>query len=381
MPRKIRIALLAGEASGDTLGAGLMRALKAKYSDIEFAGIGGEKMIAEGLVSRVPMERLSVMGITEVFSRLRELFRIRDEYEQWCTSWKPDVFVGIDAPDFNLGLEIKLKNAGIKTVHYVSPSVWAWRKGRLKKIRNAVNHMLTLLPFEAAFYQKENIPVTFVGHTLADQLPLKSDSSEIRNELGLTDGKPVIAMLPGSRSSEVKTLTTLFIESLLLAQKTIGPIHVVIPAANEHRIKQIQEIIDQHKASLSITLLLKRADDAIAASDAVLVASGTATLQTMLWKKPMVVAYKMSALSFFIMSKLATTRWVSLPNILEQRDWVPERLQDAATPEQLSIDIIKAVQDTDYRNAFIELATQWHTKLALNADEKAADAVLKLAVS
>ncbi|TCS40720.1 lipid-A-disaccharide synthase [Reinekea marinisedimentorum] len=380
MARKLRVAVLAGEASGDILGAGLMKTLKAKYPDIEFGGIGGPLMIAEGLTSRVPMERLSVMGITEVLGRLRELFAIRDQYRDWCIGFQPDVFVGIDAPDFNLGLEQQLRKAGIKTVHYVSPSVWAWRKGRIRKIRKAVDHMLTLLPFEAAFYEQENIPVTFVGHTLADQLPLQPNTAQARNKLAISGERPVVAMLPGSRGSEVKLLTRLFLDALTVVSERIGPIDIVIPAANLKRRAQIEAILADHPISASVTLLDKQADDAITASDATLVASGTATLQTLLLKKPMVVAYKMSPLSYFIISRLATTRWASLPNILEQRDWVPERLQQAATVEQISEDMITALSDDAYRQSFVALATDWHKKLALNADEQAASAVLNLAL-
>jgi len=378
MARPLRVALVAGEASGDLLGAGLMQALRRLDSNIEFAGIGGDHMVAAGLVAQAPMERLSVMGLTEVLGRLPELVRIRRTFARFCHDWRPDVFIGIDAPDFNLGLEITLRRSGIKTVHYVSPSVWAWRKGRLKKIRRAVDHMLTLLPFEATFYQQEQIPVTFVGHTLADRLPMTHSPEALRQDLGLTAGIPIVAMLPGSRASEVKTLTRLFLATLARVQRQIGPIQIVIPAANDHRAKQIAAIIAEQAPDLTITLLEQRADDALAACDAVLVASGTATLQAMLWKKPMVVAYKMSALSFFIISRLATTTWVSLPNILTQRNWVPERLQAAATPERLADDLIVALEDPEYRREFVAVASEWHRKLACNADEQAAQAVMKL---
>jgi lipid-A-disaccharide synthase len=374
----LRVALVAGEASGDLLGAGLMQALRAQHPDIEFAGIGGDHMIAAGLISRVPMERLSVMGLTEVLGRLPELLGIRRALTQFCLDWQPDVFIGIDAPDFNLGLEISLRTAGIKTVHYVSPSVWAWRKGRIKKIRRAVDHMLTLLPFEATFYQREQIPVTFVGHILADRLPMTHSPEILRQEMGLISGLPVVAMLPGSRGSEVKTLTALFLTTLTRVQQQIGPIQVVIPAANALRAEQIAAIIAQQAPDLNISVLDQRADDALAASDAVLVASGTATLQAMLWKKPMVVAYKLSVLSHFIISRLAIGRWVALPNILAERDWVPERLQAAATPERLAEDLIRALEDADYRNEFVAQASEWHRKLACNADQRAAQAVLTL---
>jgi lipid-A-disaccharide synthase len=380
MNRPLKVALLAGEASGDTLGAGLMKALKAKHSNIEFAGIGGHKMTAQGLISRVPMERLSVMGISEVLGRLPELLRIRKAFFQWCMEWQPDVFIGIDAPDFNIPLEKKLKAAGLKTVHYVSPSVWAWRKGRIKNIRKAVDHMLTLLPFEADFYHHENIPVTFVGHTLADALPIDSDKTQAKALFHISPQENVVAMLPGSRRNEVAKLFPLFWQTLIKLSSTVEHLRVLIPAANEARREQIDQLIAEQPANIRVTVLDQQADDAIAAADAVLVASGTATLQTMLWKTPMVVAYRMSDFSFWLMSKLATTRWVALPNILEQRDWVPERLQDDATVEQLCEDMNTALTDELYRKDFADLATQWHKKLALNADEQAANAILGLAI-
>ncbi len=378
MTRRLKVAVIAGEASGDTLAAGFMREIKKTHPDAEFIGIGGEKMVAEGLTSRVPMERLSVMGISEVLGRLRELLRIRREFISWCVNWQPDVFVGVDAPDFNLGVEIKLRKQGIKTVHYVSPSVWAWRKGRLKKIRKAVDHMLTLLPFEADFYVKENIPVTFVGHTLADTLPMQADASDFRRQLNLEQEATLLAVLPGSRGSEVKQLLPLFLATIVEVGKQVPNLHVVIPAANSHRKIQILEGLATFESPILITVLDQNADKAIAASDAVLVASGTATLQTMLWKKPMIVAYRMNTFSYWLISTLATTKWVSLPNILEQRDWVPERLQDAATVEHLSEDVIRALTDMDYRRLFVDRANYWHEALALNADKKAADAILSL---
>ena len=378
MSRQLKIAIIAGEASGDALAAGFIRKIKLSHPNAEFVGIGGDKMIAEGFSSRVPMERLSVMGISEVVGRLRELFRIRREFVEWCLDWQPDVFVGVDAPDFNLGVELKLRRQGIKTVHYVSPSVWAWRKGRLKKIRKAVDHMLTLLPFEADFYLNENIPVTFVGHTLADTLPMTSDKNHYRHQLDIAQDVPLLAVLPGSRSSEVKQLLPLFLETIKQVHRHIPNLAIVIPAANGHRKVQILDIVNKQTLPYSISVLDQQADTSIAASDAVLVASGTATLQTMLWKKPMVVAYRMSAFSFWLMSTLATTKWVSLPNILEQKDWVPERLQNAATVEQLTNDLLRALSDLEYRQAFIDRAAFWHNKLALNADQKAADAIVSM---
>lgn len=379
MSRPLRVAVLAGEASGDILGAGLMRALRARHPDVEFGGIGGERMIAAGLDSRVSMERLSVMGLTEVLGRLRELFRIRAAYRDWCIHWKPDVFIGIDAPDFNLGLERQLRDAGIKAVHYVSPSVWAWRQGRIKKIRRSVDHMLTLLPFEADFYREHQVPVTFVGHTLADQLPMEPDRSAARQRLGVPERGLCLAVLPGSRGSEVGRLAPLFLQAATLAQKTLGPLNVLIPAANEFRREQIEAAVREHGNGLHIQLYAGQSTDVMIASDGVLLASGTAALEAMLLKRPMVVSYRLTALTFRIMRAMATTRWVSLPNILTQSDWVPERLQDDATPERLATDLIKILTDTDYRDQFEQRSRFLHRQLARGADEQAADAVLAVA--
>lgn len=378
-PPKLRVALLAGETSGDILGAGLMKALRRQHPNIEFAGIGGPRMTAEGLVSRVPMERLSVMGLAEVVGRLRELFRIRARYRDWCLHWKPDVFVGIDAPDFNLGLERQLREAGIRTVHYVSPSVWAWRKGRVKKIRAAVDHILTLLPFEADFYREHDVPVTFVGHTLADSLPLEPDKAAARRTLGIPDDERCLAVLPGSRGSEVSRLAPLFLQAATELQHRTGAVRVLIPAANEHRREQIEAAVLRHGNGLHIDLISGQSDTVMAAADGVLLASGTAALEAMLLKRPMVVAYRLNVITHQIVKALATSRWASLPNVLAQADWVPERLQYDATVERLCEDLIYILDDADYRKQFEQRATFLHRQLARNADERAAEAVLAVA--
>lgn len=379
MARPLRVAVLAGEASGDILGAGLMRALRERDPRVEFAGIGGERMIAAGLDSRVAMERLSVMGLTEVLGRLRELFRIRAAYREWCIRWQPDVFVGIDAPDFNLGLERQLRDAGIRVVHYVSPSVWAWRQGRIRKIRRSVDHMLTLLPFEADFYRQHRMPVTFVGHTLADQLPVHPDRRAARQRLGLPEQGLCLAVLPGSRASEVGRLAPLFLQAATLAQSSLDPLTILIPAANDLRREQIEAAVRQDGTALHIELYAGQSTDVMIASDGVLLASGTAALEAMLLKRPMVVAYRLTALTFRIMRAMATTPWVSLPNILTQSDWVPERLQDEATPERLATDLIRILTDTDYRDQFDQRSSSLHHQLARGADERAAEAVLAVA--
>lgn len=378
MTRPLRVALLAGEASGDILGAGLMQALRRRHPDIEFGGIGGERMIAQGLDSRVSMERLSVMGIAEVVGRLRELFRIRAAYRDWCIHWRPDVFIGIDAPDFNLGLERQLREAGVKTVHYVSPSVWAWRQGRIKKIAKAVDHMLTLLPFEAEFYQKHGVPVTFVGHTLADQLSMEPDRQAARKRLDVPANDRCLAILPGSRGSEVARLAPLFLQAATRVQAQIGALTVLIPAANEYRREQIEAAVRQHGQGLHIQLYSGQSSDVMTAADGVLLASGTAALEAMLLKRPMVVSYRLNGLTFRIMKAMATTRWVALPNILAQTDWVPEHLQEDATVDNLSRDLVRILSDQAYRAQFEQRASFLHRQLARGADEQAAEAVLKV---
>lgn len=376
---RLRVALLAGEASGDILGAGLMKALRERHPDIEFAGIGGPRMSAEGLQSRVPMERLSVMGLTEVLGRLRELFRIRARYRDWCIRWRPDVFVGIDAPDFNLGLERQLREAGVRTVHYVSPSVWAWRQGRVKKIRAAVDHILTLLPFEADFYREHQVPVSFVGHTLADSLPLEPDKAAARRALGIPEDERCLAVLPGSRGSEVSRLAPLFLQAATLLQNRTGPVRVLIPAASEHRREQIEAAVHRHGDGLHIDLVSGQSDTVMTAADGVLLASGTAALEAMLLKRPMVVAYRVNWLTYRILRAMTTSRWASLPNILAQADWVPERLQYEATVETLASDLERVLDDSEYRAQFEQRAAFLHRQLARSADDRAAEAVLAVA--
>lgn len=379
MDRPLKVALLAGEVSGDILGAGLIQAMKKHHPNAEFAGIGGDRMQAAGLHSRVPMERLSVMGIAEVLGRLRELFRIRAAFRDWCIHWRPDVFIGIDAPDFNLGLERQLRQAGIATIHYVSPSVWAWRKGRVKTIAQSVDHMLTLLPFEAEFYREHQVPVTFVGHTLADQLPMEPDKAAARALLGLASDERCLAVLPGSRSGEVSRLAPLFLQAATRLQEQVGPLTVLIPAANVARQQQIEQAVRQEGKALRIRLFDGYSTEVMTASDAVLLASGTATLEAMLLKRPMVVAYRMNPLSYWIIKSMATTPWVALPNILAQEDWVPERLQDNATPEVLAADLGRALEDKTYRRQFEERARFLHRKLARGADDRAAEVALRIA--
>ncbi|AOS98506.1 Lipid-A-disaccharide synthase [Microbulbifer aggregans] len=373
----LRIGIVAGEASGDILGAGLVAALQERFDEVIVEGIAGPRMLALGAKSLFPMERLSVMGLVEPLKRLPELLGIRKRLRQHFLANPPDVFVGIDSPDFNLGLEESLKAAGIPTVHYVSPSVWAWRKGRIKKIARAVDHMLTLLPFEADFYQEHGVPVSFVGHPLADDLPLAPDVEGAREELGFDVEDRIVALLPGSRGGEVRYLGPLFLQAARWCHQRQPDLKFVLPAANDARLSEIQALLKDFP-ELPLTLLDGRSHEALTACDAVLIASGTATLETLLLKKPMVVSYKMGAMSYAIFSRLLQTPWVSLPNLLARRELVPEILQDAATPESLGAELLKFFQDPLLRDQLQREFNDIHQQLRRNASARAADAVCAL---
>ncbi|PMZ88268.1 MULTISPECIES: lipid-A-disaccharide synthase [unclassified Pseudomonas] len=368
----LRIALVAGEASGDILGAGLMRALKARHPAVEFIGVGGPLMQAEGLTSYFPMERLSVMGLVEVLGRLRELLARRKKLVADLIDAKPDVFIGIDAPDFNLNIELKLRQAGIKTVHYVSPSVWAWRQKRVLRIREGCDLMLTLFPFEARFYEEKGVPVRFVGHTLADAIPLQADRAAARAELGLPDG-PLVALMPGSRGGEVGRLGSLFLDTAQRLRALRPGVRFVMPCASAQRRAQLEELLIGR--DLPLTLLDGQSHLALAACDAVLIASGTATLEALLYKRPMVVAYRLAPLTFWILKRMVKSPYISLPNLLAQRLLVPELLQDDATVEALAQTLSPLIEDGEEQTrGFDEI----HRTLRLDASNQAADAVLNL---
>jgi len=368
----LRIALVAGEASGDILGAGLMRALKVRHPAVEFIGVGGPLMQAEGLTSYFPMERLSVMGLVEVLGRLRELLARRKKLIADLIAEKPDAFIGIDAPDFNLNIELKLRQAGIKTVHYVSPSVWAWRQKRVLKIREGCDLMLTLFPFEAKFYEEKGVPVRFVGHSLADAIPLQADRAAARAELGLPDG-PLVALMPGSRGGEVGRLGALFLDTAQRLRALRPGVRFVMPCASPQRRVQLEELLAGR--DLPLTLLDGQSHLALAACDAVLIASGTATLEALLYKRPMVVAYRLAPLTFWILKRMVKSPYVSLPNLLAQRLLVPELLQDDATVEALAQTLSPLIEGGEEQTrGFDEI----HRTLRLDASNQAADAVLNL---
>ena len=373
--RPLRIGLVVGEASGDQLGAGLIAALQKIHPNAIFEGVSGPKMQALGCTSLYPMETLSVMGLVEPLKRLPELLRMRRGLVDHFIAQPPDVFIGIDAPDFNLGIELRLKKAGIPTVHYVSPSVWAWRQGRIKKIARAVDHMLTLLPFEADFYQRHNVPVTFVGHHLADELPLQPDMLGARAQLNLPSDKPIIALLPGSRQSEVALLGQLFLDAARLCLKENPELLFVLPAANPARRQQIDAMLAE-AGDLPVTVLDGQSHLVMEAADVVLLASGTTALEAMLLKKPMVVSYKTGWLTHAIISRMLKVPYVSLPNLLAGRELVPEVLQDDATAERLAELLLARLGDSALAIKLRSEFTQIHQQIKCNGNEKAAEAIL-----
>ncbi|UXY51692.1 lipid-A-disaccharide synthase [Pseudomonas tohonis] len=373
MTRPLRIALVAGEASGDILGSGLMQALKSRLPDAEFIGVGGPLMEAEGLASYFPMERLAVMGLVEVLGRLPELLSRRKRLIATLIDARPDVFIGIDAPDFNLGVELKLRRAGIRTVHYVSPSVWAWRQKRVLKIREGCDLMLTLFPFEAQFYEAHQVPVRFVGHPLADTIPLEADRAAARTAIGVPDGAALVALMPGSRGGEVGRLGSLFLDAAERMRSMRPGLHFVLPCASPARRQQLEQMLAGR--NLPLTLLDGRSHQALAACDAVLIASGTATLEALLYKRPMVVAYKVAPMTYRILKRLVKSPYVSLPNLLAQRLLVPELLQDAATPEALAQTLVPLLDGGDVQTEGFD---RIHRTLRLDASKEAAGAVLDL---
>ena len=369
-------AIVAGESSGDTLGADLIRALKRLFPDARFEGIGGPKMIDEGFVSFHQMDRLSVMGFVEPLKRLPELLSIRRDVINRYKLSKPAAFIGIDSPDFNLGIEKALHQNGIKTVHYVSPSVWAWRQGRIKGIKRCVDLMLTLLPFEEAFYQQHAVPVAFVGHPLAGQIPRNPDSTGARKQLGLATDRPLLCIMPGSRGGEVALMGELF---LIVAQRLLesnSQLQFLIPAANGDRHRQLTEILAEYP-QLPVTLIEQQSLLAMEAADAVLLASGTTALEAMLLKKPMVVSYKLGKWTYKLVRPFIKTPFASIPNLLASEMVVPELIQDDATVESLSAAVSNAL-DTNARHSVEQRFEELYEQINLPSGDTAAAAIKKL---
>lgn len=376
------IALVAGEVSGDILGAGLIRQLKIHYPQARFIGIAGPRMLAEGCESLVDMEELSVMGLAEILKHLPRLLKIRNNVIQTMLREKPDVYIGIDAPDFNLGVELKLKANGIKTIHYVSPSVWAWRQNRIHKIAKATHQVLAFLPFEKAFYDKFNVPCRFVGHTMADAVPLKPDRIEARQHLNLDANQRYLAILVGSRGSEVAFLTEPFLQTALLLKQRFPDLQFLVPLVNEKRRAQFEAIKAQVAPNLAMHVIDGNARQVLIAADAALLASGTAALEAMLCKSPMVVGYKMKALTYCLAKRLVKSKYISLPNLLADEMLVPEMIQEECTPallaEKLAVYFSTEEAALEHRRVLIQRFTELHRLIQCGADQQAAQAVIDL---
>jgi len=374
----MRIAIVVGETSGDMLGIGLMKALKKRYPDASFEGIGGPLMEAEGFKSFVPMERLAVMGLVEILGRLFELLKVRKDLVKHWLKNPPDVFIGIDAPEFNTQLEYKLKKSGIKTVHYVSPSVWAWRPKRIHKIKKSVDLMLTLFPFEAKFYQEHDVPVSFVGHNLADSIPFENYTDDARQIFDYKKNEKVVCLMPGSRGSEVEKLCPVFIQAAELVFEHNPDVRFILPAANKIRMQQIEQLIDELKPNVKIDVVDGNSKTCMQAADVILLASGTATLEGMLLKKPMIVSYIVSPITYKIMRRLLQQEFISLPNLLAGREVVPEILQEQATAENLALALNERLEDERLIHQLQETFLFIHKQLKRDANEQAASAVYDL---
>jgi lipid-A-disaccharide synthase len=371
------IAIVAGEASGDFLGAHLIEALRSRLPGARFAGIGGPKMESAGFDSWFAMDKLAVRGYVEVLRHYPEIIGIRRRLRRRLLAEKPAIFVGIDAPDFNLDLEASLKRSGTPTVHYVSPSIWAWRGSRMRRLARAVDQMLVLFPFEAALYRQANIPVAYVGHPLADLIPLEDSTAAAREQLRLSGDRPILALLPGSRQTELRYMAATFVRTAKLVNERMPRARFLVPLVNrETRSLFEAALYNEGGQDLPLTILFGHAREAIAASDAVLVASGTATLETALYCKPMVITYRMAELTWKIMSRMRYQPYVGLPNIIAGEFIVPELLQDDATPDNLAQALVNVHNDPVIQKRLPERLAAIHANLRQDTGSRAVDAVL-----
>ncbi len=371
-----QIMMVAGEQSGDMLGAGLIQQLKVRYPNCEFVGIGGERMQAAGLHSYYPLDRLSVMGFIEPLKRLPELLGILSNLKKRMQQQSPDIFIGIDSPDFNLKLEKAAKHLGILSVHYVSPSVWAWRQGRIKNIKKCVDLMLTILPFEAEFYRQHEVEVCFVGHPLADEFSMDPDSVGARLELGLDASAKICALMPGSRQSEIRFLLPLMLDSAKILREEFPELTFVLPAANSERRKEIDAVFEDESIDY-IHVIDGQSHAAMRAANFVIMASGTTTLEAMLLKRPMVITYKWPWLTWQLLSRLVCVPWVGLPNLLAGEEVAPELLQDRATSAQIVEHARPLMTQSERQEKVIRKFYELHTALRQNASQSAAEAIIR----
>lgn len=368
-----KVAIVAGEHSGDLLGAGLMHAIQERHPDVRFIGVGGPLMEEAGMTSFFPMDDLAVMGIAEVLQRLPKLLRHRKGLVRYLIAEQPDVMIGIDAPDFNLTVEARLKKAGIPTLHYVSPSVWAWREGRIKGIKKAVDHVLCLLPFEKEFYDKHQLPATFVGHPLADDIPMQWDQQQARKDLTLDSNASYLAIMPGSRKGEIERMGPVFLRVAEQLRKRYPQLRFVAPMISDSRARQLNALVDEHSPKLDIVVPVGNSRRVMAAADYLLLTSGTVALEALLIKRPMVVAYRFHWLSYHIIKRLFHAPFFSLPNLLAGKKIVPELAQSEASESAIETEMAQ-LMDAD-NTELIAQFERIHRQLNVSASEKAAKVV------
>jgi lipid-A-disaccharide synthase len=379
LPGALRLGLVAGEVSGDLLGGALLQALRAQSGSVEAFGIGGPALQAAGMEILAPSSRLAVMGLIEPLARLPGLLRLRRQIGREVLRRRPDVFLGIDAPDFNLGLERSVRRQEIRVVHYVSPSVWAWRAGRLETIRASVDLVLTLFPFEERFYAERHVPACCVGHPLADLIPLEPDRAAARLALGERQDVPILAVLPGSRRGELARLAEVFLDACARCLQSVPEMRFLLPAVDDAASAWLERLLSRHPARAQVRLLRGQSHQAMAAADVVLTASGTASLEAMLHKRPMVVAYRLAPLSHALISRMLRTPWVALPNILAAEALVPELLQSDAQPRRIAAEVLCLLNDASLRTSLEQRFTAMHMELRRGASGRAAAAVSSVA--
>ena len=374
----LHVGIVAGEASGDNLAAGLIQAIREKVPDAVFEGIAGPRMQEAGCVSLYPMAELAVMGLVEVLKHLPRLISIRRGLKRHFLDKPPDIFIGVDAPDFNLGLERSLKQSGIRTLHYVSPSVWAWRKYRVRKIAASVDYMLTLFPFEERFYVEQQVPARCVGHPLADLIVDDVSPAQARRQIKLEHQGPVVALLPGSRVGEIKRMAADFLNAAVWCYQRRDDLHFVVPLANYECRQAFEEVLSTIETRLPLTLLVGQGLQSMAAANAVMLASGTATLECMLLKRPMVVAYRLSPVTYQLARMLVNSRYFSLPNLLADRPLVKELIQGEVSPESLGREILALIEDPQRAQELAGIFSAIHAELRRDANRVAAETVLEL---
>jgi len=373
----MKLAMVAGEASGDLLASLLIGGLRTRWPTLELAGVGGPKMAAQGFEAWWPSDRLAVRGYVEVLRHYRGLKRLRDELGDRLLAERPAAFIGVDAPDFNLGLEARLKAAGIPAIHFVCPSIWAWRGGRAQKMAASCDHVLCLFPFEPALLQQHGVAASFVGHPLADAIPLEPPRAAARQALGLGDEATVVALLPGSRASEIRYIAPTFLQTAARLQRDRPTLKFLLPVAPGLG-PLIDPLIAEHAPGVDLLRLEGRSHEALAACDLTLIASGTATLEAALFKRPMVIGYRMHPLSWQLMKRMAYQPWVGLPNILAREFLVPERIQSACTPQRLAADVLAGLDDAPGADRLRSRFTAMHHELRRDTATAATQAIAEV---